>query len=61
MTRRAFPGLVTIEHRLDVPLRHDDPGGERIALFARDVPRHARRTSSARTSSTSTGVPGTPA
>jgi pimeloyl-ACP methyl ester carboxylesterase len=37
MVRRALPGLVTIEHRFDVPLRHDEPDGERIALFAREV------------------------
>jgi pimeloyl-ACP methyl ester carboxylesterase len=37
MTRRAFPGLVTIEHRFDVPLRHGEPGGERIEVFAREV------------------------
>ena len=37
MVRRALPGLVTIEHRLEVPLRHDEPGGERIGLFAREV------------------------
>ncbi|HEV2999241.1 MAG TPA: alpha/beta fold hydrolase [Solirubrobacteraceae bacterium] len=35
--RRAFPGIVAIEHRFDVPLRHDEPGGERIEVFAREV------------------------
>ncbi|HEX2085238.1 MAG TPA: alpha/beta fold hydrolase [Solirubrobacteraceae bacterium] len=37
MVRRAFPGLVTIEHRFDVPLRHDEPEGQRIEVFAREV------------------------
>ncbi|HEX8121109.1 MAG TPA: alpha/beta fold hydrolase [Solirubrobacteraceae bacterium] len=37
MPRRAFPGLVTIEHRIDVPLCHDEPDGDRIWLFAREV------------------------
>src|SRR5688572_5206570 len=37
MVRRALPGLVTIEHRFDVPLRHDDPDGEQISLFVREV------------------------
>ncbi|MGW0434104.1 alpha/beta fold hydrolase [Micromonospora sp. NPDC003197] len=31
------PGQVCVEHRLDVPLDHDDPGGPRIELFAREV------------------------
>ena len=37
MTRRDVPGLVLLEHRFEVPLRHDEPEGERIALFAREV------------------------
>jgi pimeloyl-ACP methyl ester carboxylesterase len=37
MTRREVPGLVLIEHRFDVPLRHAEPDGETIALFAREV------------------------
>ncbi len=42
-TRRAFPGIVALEHRFDVPLRHEEPGGETIEIFAREVrsPRHA--------------------
>ncbi|MFI0793817.1 alpha/beta fold hydrolase [Micromonospora rubida] len=31
------PGQVCVEHRLDVPLDHDDPDGPRIELFAREV------------------------
>lgn len=31
------PGLVVTEHALDVPLDHDDPEGETIGLFAREV------------------------
>ena len=30
-------GLLTTEHRLDLPLDHDDPGGESIEVFAREV------------------------
>lgn len=37
MVRRAAPGLVLLEHRFEVPLRHDDPEGERIEVFAREV------------------------
>jgi pimeloyl-ACP methyl ester carboxylesterase len=37
MTRRALPGLVLIEHRFEVPLDHDAPGGEGIEVFAREV------------------------
>ena len=32
-----IPGLVLIEHEFDVPLDHDDPGGETITVFAREV------------------------
>jgi pimeloyl-ACP methyl ester carboxylesterase len=32
-----IPGLVLTEHELSVPLDHDDPGGERITVFAREV------------------------
>jgi pimeloyl-ACP methyl ester carboxylesterase len=35
--RRDAPGLVLFEHRFEVPLRHDDPGGEQIELFVREV------------------------
>lgn len=31
------PGLVLTEHELDLPLDHDDPTGERITVFAREV------------------------
>jgi pimeloyl-ACP methyl ester carboxylesterase len=31
------PGLVTTEHEWAVPLDHDDPGGRRITVFAREV------------------------
>src|ERR1041384_5825430 len=31
------PGLVLTEHELDVPLDHDQPEGERITVFAREV------------------------
>ena len=31
------PGLVLTEHELDLPLDHDDPGGERLTVFAREV------------------------
>jgi pimeloyl-ACP methyl ester carboxylesterase len=31
------PGLVLTEHELSLPLDHDDPGGERITVFAREV------------------------
>ena len=31
------PGLLLTEHELTVPLDHDDPGGEQITLFAREV------------------------
>ena len=37
MTLRRAPGLALIEHRFDVPLRHDEPDGERIEVFAREV------------------------
>ena len=37
MVRRAAPGLVLLEHRFEVPLRHGEPDGERIEVFAREV------------------------
>jgi pimeloyl-ACP methyl ester carboxylesterase len=36
VTHRS-PGLVTTEHEWTVPLDHDDPGGRRITVFAREV------------------------
>jgi pimeloyl-ACP methyl ester carboxylesterase len=33
----SAPGLRTREHTISVPLRHDDPGGESIEVFAREV------------------------
>ncbi|MGZ4437755.1 MAG: alpha/beta fold hydrolase [Nocardioides sp.] len=36
VTHRS-PGLVLTEHELEVPLRHADPDGERITVFAREV------------------------
>ncbi len=36
-------GLVTTEHRLDLPLDHDHPGGETIEVFAREVAAHDGR------------------
>ncbi len=32
-----LPGMVTTEHEFDVPLRHSEPEGERINVFAREV------------------------
>jgi pimeloyl-ACP methyl ester carboxylesterase len=38
MQRRvAIPGAVLLEHRFEVPLDHDDPGGETIELFVREM------------------------
>jgi pimeloyl-ACP methyl ester carboxylesterase len=34
---RTVPGLVVTEHELRVPLDHDEPGGEQITVFAREV------------------------
>jgi pimeloyl-ACP methyl ester carboxylesterase len=36
-TRAQFPGLLSIEHEFDVPLRHSDPARERISVFAREL------------------------
>jgi pimeloyl-ACP methyl ester carboxylesterase len=33
----CLPGLIAIEHTFDVPLDHDDPSGERIGVFAREL------------------------
>lgn len=33
------PGLVLTDHELEVPLRHGDPGGASLTLFAREVAR----------------------
>ncbi|HEX8498045.1 MAG TPA: alpha/beta fold hydrolase [Actinomycetales bacterium] len=35
LTRTA--GLVLVEHEIEVPLDHDDPGGQQITVFAREV------------------------
>jgi pimeloyl-ACP methyl ester carboxylesterase len=32
-----IPGLVLTDHELEVPLDHDDPSGETITVFAREV------------------------
>jgi pimeloyl-ACP methyl ester carboxylesterase len=32
-----LPGLVAVEHTFDVPLDHDDPSGERLTVFAREI------------------------
>jgi len=38
MPRRVtVPGLVLTEHRFDVPLDHDDPDGEKIEVFVREM------------------------
>ena len=34
---RRVPGLVLVEHELEVPLDHARPDGERIVVFAREV------------------------
>jgi len=34
---RQVPGLVVTEHEVDVPLDHQDPGGEKLTIFAREV------------------------
>src|ERR1700742_1607389 len=31
------PGLVCVEHTIEVPLDHADPGGETIEVFAREI------------------------
>ena len=31
------PGAVLTDHTFAVPLDHDDPGGEQIEVFAREV------------------------
>ena len=33
----TVPGLVLVEHEVTVPLDHDDPSGEQITVFAREV------------------------
>ena len=35
--RYAVPGLVMVDHELEVPLDHAGPGGEQITVFAREV------------------------
>lgn len=34
-----LPGLVSIEHRFEIPLDHADAGGARISVFARELAR----------------------
>jgi pimeloyl-ACP methyl ester carboxylesterase len=34
---RPIPGVMTVEHELEVPLDHDAPEGEAITLFAREI------------------------
>ena len=34
---RHVPGLLLVEHEVDVPLDHDRPDGEQITVFAREV------------------------
>jgi pimeloyl-ACP methyl ester carboxylesterase len=33
----SLPGLVAIEHTFEVPLDHENPDGERISVFAREL------------------------
>jgi pimeloyl-ACP methyl ester carboxylesterase len=33
----ALPGMLILEHTFEIPLDHDDPGGERITVFAREL------------------------
>jgi len=37
MSTVRFGGLVVTEHEFDLPLRHSDPDGARICVFAREV------------------------
>jgi hypothetical protein len=37
LTPYAVPGLVMVDHELEVPLDHADPLGEQITVFAREV------------------------
>jgi len=34
---QKIPGLILVEHEMEAPLRHADPGGPRIKVFAREV------------------------
>ena len=36
-TQTRLPGLVTVEHRITVPLVREEEGGETIEVFAREV------------------------
>ena len=36
-SRTSRGGLALVDHRLQVPLDHDDPGGEQLEVFAREV------------------------
>lgn len=40
--RHLLPGLIAQEHRFRLPLRHDQPEGESIVVFAREVQAAAR-------------------
>jgi pimeloyl-ACP methyl ester carboxylesterase len=42
LATHRLPGLVLVEHELEVPLDHDRPDGERITIFAREVAPAAR-------------------
>jgi len=33
----SLPGLVVLEHSFEIPLDHEDAGGERITVFAREL------------------------
>ncbi len=36
-TTHRLPGLVVTDHEVEVPLDHDDPAGEHLVVFAREV------------------------
>ncbi len=40
--RRRIPGLTLIEHELTVPLDHDEPDGEQLTVFGRELIGDAR-------------------
>jgi pimeloyl-ACP methyl ester carboxylesterase len=42
LATHRVPGLVLVEHELEVPLDHDRPNGEQITIFAREVSSAAR-------------------
>lgn len=43
MTAATIPGLVLVEHEIDVPLDHADPDGPTLTVFAREVRRPGDR------------------